>query len=127
MRDVTYDEDRSQIRAGTGPQVMAALRNAAIGARASGVTNIAAATSPTAADHWPYSASPNDFARGPANVSFRILPFTAPAGAALGGSFSVWKFSEPAMEDVVSVEGPLGTIFQTKASTLSVVSACSMI
>jgi hypothetical protein len=44
VRDVTYDEDRSQIRAGTGQQVMAALRNAAIGAlRLAGVTNIAAA------------------------------------------------------------------------------------
>ena len=32
VRDFTYDEDRSQIRTGTGPQVMAALRNAAIGA-----------------------------------------------------------------------------------------------
>lgn len=44
VRDVTYDEDRSQIRTGTGPEVMAALRNAAIGAlRITGVTNIAAA------------------------------------------------------------------------------------
>ncbi|MEU5905325.1 ISAs1 family transposase [Micromonospora sp. NPDC047467] len=44
VRDVTYDEDRSQIRTGTGPEVMAALRNAAIGAlRAAGTTNIAAA------------------------------------------------------------------------------------
>lgn len=44
VRDVTYDEDRCQIRTGTGPQVMAALRNAAIGAlRTAGVTNIAAA------------------------------------------------------------------------------------
>jgi predicted transposase YbfD/YdcC len=44
VRDVTYDEDRSQIRTGTGPQVMAALRNAAIGAlRLAGVTNIVAA------------------------------------------------------------------------------------
>jgi predicted transposase YbfD/YdcC len=44
VRDVTYDEDRSQIRTGTGPQVMAALRTAAIGAlRVTGVTNIAAA------------------------------------------------------------------------------------
>ena len=44
IRDVTYDEDRSQIRTGTGPQVMAALRNAAIGAlRVTGATNIAAA------------------------------------------------------------------------------------
>lgn len=45
VRDVTYDEDRSQIRTGTGPHVMAALRDAAIGAlRLAGVTNIAAAT-----------------------------------------------------------------------------------
>ncbi|MFI2652277.1 ISAs1 family transposase [Micromonospora fulviviridis] len=44
VRDVTYDEDRSQIRTGTGPQVMAALRNAAISAlRTAGITNIAAA------------------------------------------------------------------------------------
>ncbi|MBQ0905238.1 ISAs1 family transposase, partial [Micromonospora sp. U21] len=44
VRDVTYDEDHSQIRTGTGPQVMAVLRNAAIGAlRLTGVTNIAAA------------------------------------------------------------------------------------
>ncbi|GAA3240804.1 hypothetical protein GCM10010532_081550 [Dactylosporangium siamense] len=44
VRDVTYDEDRSQIRTGTGPQVMAILRNAAIGAlRLTGATNIAAA------------------------------------------------------------------------------------
>jgi hypothetical protein len=39
VRDVTYDEDRSPIRTGAGPQVMAALRNAAIGAlRVAGVT-----------------------------------------------------------------------------------------
>ncbi|MFF0372719.1 transposase, partial [Micromonospora sp. NPDC005087] len=44
VRDVTYDEDRSQIRTGTGPEVMAALRNAAIGAlRTAGIANIAAA------------------------------------------------------------------------------------
>ncbi len=44
IRDVTYDEDRSQIRTGTGPQIMATLRNAAIGAlRLAGNTNIAAA------------------------------------------------------------------------------------
>jgi predicted transposase YbfD/YdcC len=44
VRDVTYDEDRSQIRTGAGPQVMAALRNAAIGVlRVAGVTNITAA------------------------------------------------------------------------------------
>ncbi|UAC02127.1 ISAs1 family transposase [Dactylosporangium vinaceum] len=44
VRDVTYDEDRSQIRTGTGPQVMATLRNAAISVlRLDGTTNIAAA------------------------------------------------------------------------------------
>ncbi len=44
VRDVTYDEDRSQIRTGTGQQVMAALLNAAIGVlRLNGFNNIAAA------------------------------------------------------------------------------------
>jgi predicted transposase YbfD/YdcC len=44
VRDVTYDEDRSLIRTGTGPQVMATIRNAAIGAlRTAEATNIAAA------------------------------------------------------------------------------------
>lgn len=44
VRDVDYDEDRSQIRTGFGPQVMATLRNTAIGLlRLTGHTNIAAA------------------------------------------------------------------------------------
>ena len=44
-RDVTYDEDRSQLRTGHGPHVMAALRNTAISLlRLAGATNIAAAT-----------------------------------------------------------------------------------
>jgi predicted transposase YbfD/YdcC len=44
VRDVTYREDKSQVRAGKIPQVMAALRNAAIGLiRVSGATNVAAA------------------------------------------------------------------------------------
>lgn len=30
VRDVTFDEDRSQVRRGAGPQVMASLRNLAI-------------------------------------------------------------------------------------------------
>ncbi|SDM36383.1 hypothetical protein [Actinomyces ruminicola] len=30
VRDVTYDEDNHQLRTGSGPQVMAALRNLAI-------------------------------------------------------------------------------------------------
>jgi predicted transposase YbfD/YdcC len=44
VRDVTFDEDRSQVRCGNIPQVMAALRNTAIGLmRRAGYTNIAAA------------------------------------------------------------------------------------
>jgi predicted transposase YbfD/YdcC len=44
VRDVTFDEDRSQVRCGNIPQVMAALRNTAIGLlRWTGHTNIAAA------------------------------------------------------------------------------------
>jgi predicted transposase YbfD/YdcC len=44
VRDVTWDEDRSQVRTGNGPQVMAALRNLAITIlRLAGETNIAAA------------------------------------------------------------------------------------
>jgi hypothetical protein len=44
VRDVTYDEDRCPARTGTGPQVMAALRNLAIAVlRLAGATNIAAA------------------------------------------------------------------------------------
>jgi predicted transposase YbfD/YdcC len=44
VRDVTFEEDRSQVRCGSIPQVMAALRNTAIGLlRTAGYTNIAAA------------------------------------------------------------------------------------
>jgi predicted transposase YbfD/YdcC len=44
VRDVTFDEDRSQVRCGNIPHVMAALRNSAIGVlRWAGHTNIAAA------------------------------------------------------------------------------------
>ena len=44
VRDVTYDEDRSQIRKGSGPRVMASLRNIAIGIlRLAGTKNIAKA------------------------------------------------------------------------------------
>ena len=42
VRDVTFGEDASRIRKGSGPEIMAALRNAAIGFfRISGATNIA--------------------------------------------------------------------------------------
>lgn len=43
VRDVTYDEDRSQIRTGHAAHVMATLRNTAIGIlRLTGWTSIAA-------------------------------------------------------------------------------------
>ena len=44
VRDVTLGEDASRIRKGAGPQVMAALRNAAVGfLRTLGETSIAKA------------------------------------------------------------------------------------
>lgn len=44
VRDVTFDADRSQVRCGSTPQVLAAFRNTAIGLlRTIGETNIAAA------------------------------------------------------------------------------------
>ena len=44
VRDVTYDEDRSQVRTGNGPCVMASLRNLAIAIlRLTGHASIAAA------------------------------------------------------------------------------------
>ena len=57
VRDVTHGEDASRIRTGTGPQLMAALRNTDLNlARLRGETNIAASqrrnawAGPTAAD-----------------------------------------------------------------------------
>jgi predicted transposase YbfD/YdcC len=42
VRDVTFGEDASRIRKGSGPEVMAAIRNVAIGfLRSIGATNIA--------------------------------------------------------------------------------------
>jgi predicted transposase YbfD/YdcC len=53
VRDVTYGEDRSQVRDGRVAQVMAALRNVAIGLmRQAGQTNIAAGTRYYAARPW---------------------------------------------------------------------------
>ena len=44
VRDVTFDEDRSQVRTGAGPHVMASLRNLAITVlRLAGCTSIAGA------------------------------------------------------------------------------------
>jgi predicted transposase YbfD/YdcC len=53
VRDVTFDEDRSQVRGGSIPQVMAAFRNTAIGLMHwAGETNIAAACRRFAAQPW---------------------------------------------------------------------------
>jgi hypothetical protein len=44
VRDVTFAEDASQVRTGTGPQVMACLRNLVIGLLSwAGPVNLAAA------------------------------------------------------------------------------------
>jgi hypothetical protein len=44
IRDVTFDEDRSRVRTGNGPRIMANLRNLAISIhRIAGATNIAQA------------------------------------------------------------------------------------
>jgi predicted transposase YbfD/YdcC len=52
VRDVTFAEDHSQIRTHAGPQVMATLRNTAIGLlRLAGHSNIAAALRHHARDH----------------------------------------------------------------------------
>jgi len=53
VRDVTFDEDRSQVRCGSIPQVMAAFRNTVIGLRHwAGETNMAAACRRVAAQPW---------------------------------------------------------------------------
>jgi predicted transposase YbfD/YdcC len=53
VRDVTFDEDRSQGRCGSIPQVMAAFRNTAMGLmRCAGETKIAAACRRFAAKPW---------------------------------------------------------------------------
>jgi hypothetical protein len=53
VRAVTFDEDRSQVRTGAIPQVMAALRKTTIGLlRCAGATNIAAACRYYAAQPW---------------------------------------------------------------------------
>ena len=53
VRDVTFDEDRSQVRVGNIPQVMASFRNLVMGLlRQAGETNIAAACRRMAAQPW---------------------------------------------------------------------------
>lgn len=51
VRDVTFDEDRSQVRTGTGPRALASLRNFAISRlRLAGCANIARAVRQQARD-----------------------------------------------------------------------------
>lgn len=53
VRDVTFDEDRSQVRSGNIPQIMAALRNTAIGLiHLAGFSAIAASCRRFAAQPW---------------------------------------------------------------------------
>ena len=53
VREVTFDEDRSQVRCGSIPQLMAAFRNTAVGLMHwAGETNIAAACRRFAAQPW---------------------------------------------------------------------------
>jgi hypothetical protein len=53
VRDVTFDEDRSQVRSGSLRQGLAAFRNTALGLiRQAGETNIAAACRRFAAQPW---------------------------------------------------------------------------
>ena len=53
VRDVVYGEDHSQVRVGSMPQVMAALRNAVIGLmRSAGERSIARACRKFAAQPW---------------------------------------------------------------------------
>jgi predicted transposase YbfD/YdcC len=53
VRDVTFDEERSHVRCGSIPQLMAAFRNTAIGLMHwAGETNIAAACRRLAAQPW---------------------------------------------------------------------------
>jgi hypothetical protein len=59
VRDVTSDEDRSQVRTGSGPQVMAGLRNLAITIlRLAGHASIAAAVRYHL--RWPRQTPAND-------------------------------------------------------------------
>lgn len=53
VRDVTFDEDRSQVRTGHGPRTMASLRNCIIGIfKLAGATNVAATLRDLAAQPW---------------------------------------------------------------------------
>jgi len=103
VRDVTWDEDRSQVRTGNGPRVMASLRNLAITIlRLTGHSNIAAGLrhhAHTPPDHstpsWP--AKPR-LCRGPAPVSGQIV---VPRGRRSIGRLP----ADPTLDGLL-VEGP---------------------
>ena len=60
IRDVTYGEDACQIRTGSGPQVMATLRNLTLAILKPGPSNIAVATRRHARDATRILAKPSD-------------------------------------------------------------------
>jgi Transposase DDE domain len=72
VREVTFAEDHSQLRTGSGPQVMASLRNLAIGTLCRvGPVNLAAALrhhAATHADPSPPSGTPLDDPTSPKNA-----------------------------------------------------------
>ena len=73
LRDVTFAEDASQVRSGSGPHVMATLRNLAIGVLCrAGPVNVAAALRRHARDPrrpWPPSASCSAAATDELNIT----------------------------------------------------------
>jgi predicted transposase YbfD/YdcC len=75
LRDVTFAEDASQVRSGSGPHVMATLRNLAIGVLCrAGPVNVAAALRRHARDPrrpWPPSASCSAAATDELNITTR--------------------------------------------------------
>jgi hypothetical protein len=113
LRDTTFAEDGSQVRTGASPQVMACLRNLAIGVLSrAGPVNLAAALRPmpaTHADHSPSSESPSDEtdntqerrSLGVAGCALRLvaLPTTWPRAGGSGpcGAASLWACPQQAV------------------------------
>ncbi len=93
VRDVTFDEDRSQVRKGHAPQVFAALRNTAIGplrvagrscrltGRSCGVTGKA---SPFTGRPSPFTGRPSPFTGKGGMLTGRPSPFTGKGGMLTG-------------------------------------------
>jgi len=84
VRDVTFHEDHSQVRAGSTPQVLAALRNVAIALhRLHGETNMASACRRTAAKEHA-----GDHRESPDVYASLALPL---GGAALISYEALWR------------------------------------